>query len=104
MKYEIYQLNTDLENGVEMLYMDYQWNTSHGHEITAEKYNKVYEGEIDKRSDSEELEYLYTVFNINIPADFTGHCMSVSDVLVLDGKAHYCDRIGFKELPGFFNV
>lgn len=102
MKYEIYQLNTDLENGVEMLYMDYRWNTSHGHEITADKYNKVYEGEINKRSDGEELEYIFTVFNIQIPADFTGHSMSVSDVIVLDGKAYYCDRIGFKELPDFF--
>lgn len=102
MKYEIYQLNTELENGVEMLYMDYDWNTSHGHEITVDKYKKVYEGETVS-ADTAILECLYTMFNLNHPADFEGHSMSVSDVVVVDGKAHYCDMIGFKELPGFFD-
>ena len=109
MKYEIYQLNTELENGVEMLYMDYNWNASHGNEITSDKYNKVYEGEIDEGSQKVTspiiyvAEKLYEIFNLNHPADFKGHSMSVSDVVVVDGKAYYCDRIGFKELPDFFN-
>ena len=38
-------------------------------------------------------------------ADFRGHSLSVSDVVVLnrEGQAgtFYVDRIGFKELPGF---
>ena len=102
MKYEIYQLNTDLEIGVEMLYMDYDWNLSKGHQITADKYLKVYEGETVS-NDTAILECLYTMFNLNHPADFKGHSMSVSDVVVLDGKAYYCDSIGFKELPGFFD-
>lgn len=103
MKYEIYQLNTELENGLEMLFMGYRWNTSEGHQITSDKYNKVYEGEINKRSDGYELEHLFATFNLNRPADFKGHGMSVSDVVVLDGKAYYCDRFGFKELPDFFD-
>ena len=45
-------------------------------------------------------------FNIQRPADFTGHSLSVSDVVVLnDGstvKAYYVDSIGFAELPDFF--
>lgn len=44
--------------------------------------------------------------NIQRPADFTGHSLSVSDVVVLnDGstvKAYYVDSIGFAELPDFF--
>lgn len=110
MKYEIYQLNTDLESGVEMLYMGYDWNTSHGHEITADKYNKVYEGEINDPSNKVTskaiyaAESLYTMFNLDCPANFTGHSMSVSDVIVLDGKAYYCDRIGFTKLPDFFKA
>ena len=47
----------------------------------------------------------YTRFNIDHPADFKGHSLSVSDVVVLhqDGKdtAHYCDRAGFSEVPEF---
>ena len=109
MKYEIYQLNTELENGVEMLYMGYDWNTSHGHEITIDKYLKVYEGEIDEISPKLTspvvfaAERLYDMFNLNHPADFKGRSMSVSDVVVLDGKAYYCDKIGFMDLLDFFN-
>ena len=39
------------------------------------------------------------------PADFTGHSLSVSDIVVLhqDGTdtAHYCDRFGFSQVPEF---
>ena len=49
---------------------------------------------------------IYERFNIQRPADFTGHSLSVSDVVVLnDGstvKAYYVDSIGFAELPDFF--
>ena len=51
------------------------------------------------------LESIYTRFNVDRPADFTGHSLSVSDIVVLhqDGKdtAHYCDRAGFSEVPEF---
>ena len=53
------------------------------------------------------LEELYIKFNISIPDDFTGHSLSVSDIVVLRRNGvvscHYVDSIGFKELPGFFN-
>ena len=56
-------------------------------------------------SNAEALEELYLTFNLRYPADFRGHSLSVSDVVVLnrEGKtgAYYVDRIGFKELPGF---
>lgn len=51
------------------------------------------------------LDSIYTRFNIDHPADFTGHSLSVSDIVVLHqgGKdtAHYCDRVGFSEVPEF---
>lgn len=52
------------------------------------------------------LDRLYERFNINHPADFKGHSMSVSDVVVVlqrDGivTSHYVDDFGFKELPAF---
>ena len=47
----------------------------------------------------------HTRFNIDRPADFKGHSLSVSDIVVLhqDGKdtAHYCDRFGFSQVPEF---
>ncbi|SFH33313.1 Antirestriction protein (ArdA) [Lachnospiraceae bacterium NLAE-zl-G231] len=51
------------------------------------------------------LESIYEKFNIDHPADFRGHSLSVSDVVVLhqDGKdtAHYCDSFGFQDVPEF---
>lgn len=56
-------------------------------------------------SNAEALEELYLTFNLKCPADFKGHSLSVSDVVVLNREdqagAFYVDRIGFKELPGF---
>ena len=51
------------------------------------------------------LEDIYTRFNIDHPADFKGHSLSVSDIVVLhrDGRdaAHYVDSIGYREVPDF---
>ena len=59
-------------------------------------------------SNAEALEELYLTFNLRRPADFRGHSLSVSDVVVLNREdqagAFYVDRIGFKELPGFFGA
>ena len=56
-------------------------------------------------SNAEALEELYLTFNLKRPADFRGHSLSVSDVVMLNREgqagAFYVDRIGFKELPGF---
>ena len=51
------------------------------------------------------LEELYAKFNISRPDDFTGHSLSVSDIVALRQNGvvscHYVDSIGFQELPGF---
>ena len=51
------------------------------------------------------LEDIYTRFNIDHPADFKGHSLSVSDVVVLhqnrQDAAHYVDSFGYKEVPEF---
>lgn len=54
------------------------------------------------------LESIFERFNIDRPADFTGHSLSVSDVVVLhqngQDTAHYVDSIGYKEVPEFLKV
>ena len=51
------------------------------------------------------LENFYYIFNDERPGDFVGHSLSVSDIVALkqDGKVsyHYCDSMGFQELPAF---
>lgn len=69
-------------------------------------YEAIYTREVYPDSDrSRILENFYYIFNEERPVDFTGHSLSVSDIvaLKLDGKVsyHYCDSVGFKELPAF---
>ena len=56
---------------------------------------------------SDTLEKLFQRFNIDIPQDFKGHSLSVSDIVVISGKgeekAYYCDSVGFKEVPEFLD-
>ena len=51
------------------------------------------------------LEDIYRTFNVDHPADFKGHSLSVSDVVVLHQNghdtAHYCDSVGFQQVPEF---
>ena len=75
---------------------------NNGLSVKPENYEQVYTAPLTAKDD---LESIYTRFNVDRPADFTGHSLSVSDIVVLhqDGKdtAHYCDRFGFSQVPEF---
>lgn len=75
---------------------------NNGLSVKPENYEQVYTAPLTEK---DSLESIYTRFNIDHPADFKGHSLSVSDVVVLhqDGKdtAHYCDRFGFSQVPEF---
>lgn len=75
-------------------------------QLNHEDYELVYEGEIDDFKGNATLEAIFTQFNTAHPADFSGHSLSVSDVIVIsaDSKesAYYCDSFGFVEMPEFF--
>ena len=99
--FSIYQLKGGNET------LDYRFEPldsihRNGLSVKPENYELVYEAPLTEKDD---LESIYTRFNVNRPADFTGHSLSVSDIVVLHqgGKdtAHYCDRAGFSEVPEF---
>ena len=99
--FSIYQL----KNGDETL--DYRFEPldsihRNGLSVDSANYELVYTAPLTER---DSLESIYTRFNMDRPADFTGHSLSVSDIVVLhqDGKdtAHYCDRFGFSQVPEF---
>jgi hypothetical protein len=100
-RYAIYQLG-DSEKGRDYRFMGMDFVTAHNLKINAEDYRLVYGG---KLSEGETLEGLYERFNINHPAGYEGHSLSVSDVVVLtnggSAKAYYVDSMGFAELPDF---
>ena len=71
--------------------------------VDRQNYDLIYTAPLDGKTT---LEDIYRTFNLDRPADFTGHSLSVSDVVVLtrSGKeeAHYCDSFGFTPVPEFF--
>ena len=69
-------------------------------------YEAIYTREVYPDDDTSRiLENFYYIFNNERPGDFVGHSLSVSDIVALkqDGKVsyHYCDSMGFQELPAF---
>ena len=70
--------------------------------VTRENYDLLYTAPLEEGTS---LEDIYTRFNIDHPADFRGHSLSVSDVVVLhqngENTSHYVDSFGYREVPEF---
>ena len=70
--------------------------------ITRENYQLIYVAPLE---DDMSLEDIFTRFNTDRPADFKGHSLSVSDIVVLNlngmPTSYYVDIFGYKEIPEF---
>ncbi len=99
--YAILQLKRTDETAQDR-FMNYSWLESHDREPEVDHYDVVYTGSLPSGTG---LEDLYVKFNIDHPADFTGHSLSVSDIVALRQNGviscHYVDSVGFRELPNF---
>lgn len=103
-RYGIYQI-TDDSPGREYEFMDLNFIERHGYQVKKEDYELIYS---DKMFYGDTLDSLYEKFNIAHPADYTGHSLSVSDIVVLNEngnvKAYFVDSISFRELPDFLQL
>ena len=98
---QIWQIPTDDEEAKKLKFLPMDMIRKLGDPdqlLRREKYKLIYAGE---PRPNEALEDIYYRFNMMIPLDFTGHSLSVSDVVVLNGKAYFVDTIGFVELKDF---
>ena len=103
--YAIYQLKRD-DATADLRFMNSEWLQKKGIEPQYENYELLYTGALTKEgSQIEKLEDLYRIFNIEHPQDFTGHSLSVSDIVALKQAGvvsyHYVDSVGYKELTNF---
>ena len=100
-RYEIYQLTADPANA-KLLFTSYDGIHAGGMTINRSNYELKYSAPLTPDTT---LDSIYVQFNINRPADFTGHSLSVSDIVVLhrngQDTAHYVDSIGFADVPEF---
>lgn len=103
-RYGIYQI-IDGSPGKEYEFMDMNFIERHGYQVKKEDYELIYSAEMHY---GDTLDSLYEKFNIAHPADYTGHSLSVSDIVVLNENgnvnAYFVDSISFRELPDFLQL
>ena len=97
----IYQLKQGSETR-DLRFEPYDRLQAAGHTVDPANYNLIYTAPLTPGTS---LEDIFTWFNIDHPQDFTGHSLSVSDVVVLhqngENTAHYVDSIGYRQIPEF---
>ena len=100
-RFGIYQLK-DTEEARDIHFMGMDYLESKGIAVTRENYDLLYTAPLEEDTS---LEDIYTRFNIDRPADFRGHSLSVSGVVVLhqngENTSHYVDSFGYREVPEF---
>ena len=100
-RFGIYQLK-DTEEARDIHFMGMDYLESKGIAVTKENYDLLYTAPLEEGTS---LEDIYTRFNIDRPADFRGHSLSVSNVVVLhhngENTSHYVDSFGYREVPEF---
>jgi hypothetical protein len=95
VQYKIFQL------GKITCYSFMGWKYAKDNGFSFEDYEEVYSGEIVQKHCLDEL---FRIFNIESPDDFTGHSLSVSDVIAIKTERndywyyYYCDSFGWQEV------
>ena len=100
-QFGIYQITErDPEHNYRFMGLDYV--EKKGMTVARADYDLIYTALLTEK---DTLDGIYERFNIQRPADFTGHSLSVSDVVVLnDGstvKAYYVDRLDLLNCRNF---
>lgn len=102
--FAIYQVKRDDPGNVRFMNMD--WMQSHGKAIERGSYDLIYTAPLTATGSTDaKLEAIFEQFNLHRPVDYHSPSLSVSDIVAIKQNGvvsyHYCDSVGFKELPDF---
>jgi len=105
--FAIYQLKHDI-NTRDLRFASMAMVEKAGKKIDLGNYELIYTGKLEQKADLEQhaiLEELYARFNLAIPEDFSGHSLSMSDIIALRQSGHisfhYVDTFGFRDVKSF---
>ena len=93
MEYVIYMCPASID----YCFMGFDFAMKHNFSMT--DYVSVWRGTVESKTVNGALEELFRIFNIDRPEQYYGRSLSVSDVVLLDGKYYYCDSFGWSECP-----
>ncbi len=100
--FAVYQVKNDPAISRNLAFMSLAYMENKGYPVSRENYDLVYTAAMPEPLTPEDL---FQKCNADVPADFSGHSLSVSDVVAIKRDGHvsyyYCDSIGFKGLPDF---
>lgn len=92
----IWQLNADSDFSMRFISFD-EFEKKFG-DPSKDSYDVVYDGNLSTNN----LDEIYEICNINHPADYRGHSLSMSDVVELydenGSEFHYVNRFGFQQI------
>ena len=95
MRVKIYQINSERdENKIKFFGLEDVERLQGKAQIDPSIYDEVFNAELDES----DLEGIYTRFNTEGHPLHRGHSLSVSDIVVTDDGAFFCDRIGFESV------
>lgn len=90
MNIKIYQINMERDSR----YHKFMGLTDGLEDVDTTIYDEVFSGNVDCSN----LEEVFTKFNTDGHPLHRGHSLSISDVVLTEDGAFYCDTIGFKEI------
>lgn len=83
-------------------FMNYNFavKNAKNNKVTIYDYVNVYTYDIEHSDDILSLlDEIFEKFNVNHPDDYYSSSLSVSDVVMVDDDAYYCDSFGWQKLP-----
>lgn len=100
-RYAIYQLKEG-EDYRDLRFMNTEYLANNDLAVDGENYNYIYGGRLPE---GETLDGIYERFNLRHPEGYTGHSLSVSDMVIMqrdgEARAYYVDSFGFTEIDEF---
>lgn len=95
MRIKIYQINSERDkNHVMFLGIKYLEQFQGSKNIDASIYDEVFDGELDTSN----LSKIFRKFNHEGHPLYRGHNLTVSDVVVMEDGAYFCESVGFEKI------
>jgi hypothetical protein len=96
MRFKIFQLMEDHPLFREVAFRNLD---QVGGRVDLTMYRQTYASMLEADSDQAALEMIFRQFNVELPKDYYGRSLSVSDIVLLDAcRSYRCESIGWHRL------